>query len=82
MSAKPVLARPHVFMTFVAAALSALIAIGLLSAVTGLFQRDGAPFEQVVITERACANYSFVSERETCERLFLAASRVRNVASR
>jgi hypothetical protein len=82
MNAKPVLARPHVVTTIIAAALSALIAIGLLSAVAGLFQRDGAPFEQVVVAEHACANYAFVSEREACVRLFLAASRVRNVASR
>ena len=82
MNAKPVLARSHVVTTIVAATLSALIAIGLLSAVAGLFQRDGAPFEQVVIAERACTNYAFVSEREACVRLFLATSRVRNVASR
>ena len=82
MNAKPVLARPHVVTTIVTAALSALIAIGLLSAVTGMFQRDGAPFEQVVIAEHACANYAFVSERETCVRLYLAASRFRTVASR
>ena len=54
MNAKPVLARPHVVTTIVSAALSALIAIGLLSAVIGLFQRDGAPFEQVVIAEHDC----------------------------
>ena len=82
MNAKPVLARSHVITTIVATALSALIAIGLLSAVAGLFQRDGAPFEQVVIAERACTNHAFVSEREACVRLFLATSRVRNVASR
>ena len=82
MNAKPTLARPHVVTTIVAAALSSLIAIGLLTAVTDLFQRDGAPFEQVVIAEHACANYAFVSERNTCVRLYLAASRVRNVASR
>ena len=82
MNAKPTLARRHVVTTIVAAALSALIAIGLLTAVTDLFQRDGAPFEQVVIAEDACANYPFVSERESCVRLYLAASRFRNVASR
>jgi hypothetical protein len=82
MNAKPKLARPHVVTTLVAAMLSILIAIGLLTAVTGLFQRDGAPFEQVVIAEHACADYAFVSEREACVRLFLAASRVQNVASR
>jgi hypothetical protein len=81
MNAKPTLARRHVVTTIVAAALSALIAIGLLTAVTDLFQRDCAPFEQVVIAEHICAN-AFVSERETCVRLYLAASRVRNVASR
>jgi hypothetical protein len=81
MNAKPVLAGPHVVTTFVAAALSALIAIGLLSAITGLFQRDGAPFEHVVIAERACANYAFVSEREACVQLFLATFHVRNLAS-
>jgi hypothetical protein len=82
MNAKPTLARPHVAATLVAAALSTLIAIGILTAVTGLFQRDGAPFEQVVIAEHACANYAFVSERETCVRSFLAAARVQGVASR
>ena len=82
MNPKPVLARPHVATKIVAAGMSAFIAIGLLTAVTGLFQRDGAPFEHVVVAERACANYAFVSERQTCERLYLAASHVRNFASR
>lgn len=82
MNAKPTLALPHVVATLVAAALSTLIAIGLLTAVTGLFQRDGAPFEQVIIAEHACANHAFVSERQNRVRLYLAASRVQNVASR
>jgi len=82
MNAKPTLARPRVVTTIAAAALSTVIAIGLLTTVTGLFQRDGAPFEQVVIAEHACANHTFISEREACVRLYLAASRVRNVASR
>jgi hypothetical protein len=82
MNAKPVLARPHVATTIAAIALSALIAIGLLTAITELFRRDGAPFEQVVIAEHVCANKAFVSEQEACVRLYLAASRVRNFASR
>jgi len=82
MNVKPKLARPSVVTTLVTVALSTLIATGLLTAVTGLFQRDGAPFEQVVIAEHACASYAFVSERETCVRLYLATSRVQNVASR
>jgi hypothetical protein len=82
MSTKPVFPNPRIVTTIVVATLSALIAICLLNAVTGLFQRDGVPFEQVVIAERACADYAFVSEREACVRAVLAASRVRNLASR
>ena len=82
MSTKPVFPNPRIVTTIVVATLSALIAICLLYTVTGLFQRDGVPFEQVVIAERACADYAFVSEREACVRAVLAASRVRNLASR
>jgi hypothetical protein len=82
MNVKPTLPRPGVVTTLVTVALSTLIAIGLLTAVTGLFQRDGTPFEQVAIAEHACANSAFISEREACVRLYLAASRVQNVASR
>jgi len=56
MSAKPILTHPRVATTIVAAVLSAFIAIGLLSAVAGLFQRDGTPLAQIVIAERACAD--------------------------
>lgn len=82
MNAGSTLARPNVVTTIAVAALAVLIAIGLLGSVAGLFQRDGAPFEQLVIAERACANHGFVSERETCVRLYLAALQVRNIASR
>jgi hypothetical protein len=51
MNARPTLVRRHVVTTIVAASLSSFIAIGLLTAVADLFQRDGAPFEQVVIAE-------------------------------
>lgn len=81
MNAKHMPTRPHI-VTTLAAALATLIAIGILTAVTDLFQRDGAPFEQVVIAEHACANHEFVSERQNCVRLFLATSRVQSVASR
>ena len=80
MNAKPILARPHVGTTLVGAALSALIAIGLLANVAGLFLRDGAPLEQAVIAERACSDHAFVSEREACTRSFLAASHRQQVA--
>lgn len=82
MSAKPVFPRRSAGTTLVAAALATLVATGLLGSVAGLLQRDGAPLQQLVIAERACSDQPFVSEREVCVRLFLAASRVRNVASR
>ena len=82
MNVKPTLTRPWVVTTLIRVALSTVIAIGLLTAVTGLFQCDGTPFEQVAIAEHACAKYAFVSERETCARLYLSASRLQNVAGR
>lgn len=82
MNAKPVLARPHVSTTIVAALASAIISIGLLSTVTGVFQRDGAPLEQLVVAEHACADRAFVSEREACVRSYLAALRLQRIASR
>ena len=56
MSANPTLARPRVVTTIAAAVSSAVIAIGLLAAVAGLFQRDGTPFERAVIAQHACAD--------------------------
>ena len=43
MNGKPKLARPRVVTTIAAAAPSTVIAIGLLTAVTDLFQRDMRP---------------------------------------
>lgn len=72
----------NIVMMIVAVALSALIAIGLLGAVAGLFLRDGTPYEQVAIAERACASHAFVSEREACARALLGRANVSRVASR
>jgi hypothetical protein len=77
MNARPTLPRPRLGVTLVAAALAALIAIGLLAAVAGLLLRDGTPLARLVIAEHACADRAFVSERETCVRSFLVASPVR-----
>lgn len=82
MNSQSITTRHHIVTMIVAVVLSALIATGLLSAVAGLFLRAGTPFEQVIIAEHACANYAFVSERETCMRSFLAALHVQNVANR
>jgi len=80
MNAKPTFPQPSSFSIAVAAALAAFIAIGLLTAVTFLFQRDGAPLEHVAAAERACIQHVYVSEREACVREWLDAARASNVA--
>ena len=82
MNAKPTLARPSSLSITVVAALAAFIAIGLLTAVTFLFQRDGAPMARLAAAERACAQFAYVSEREICMRQWIAAASAPNVASR
>jgi len=81
MNAKPTFAQPSSFSSTVAAALAAFIAIGLLTGVAFLFQRNGAPMEQLAAAERACTLHVYVSEREACMREWLAA-RAPNVASK
>ncbi|HEX9276337.1 MAG TPA: hypothetical protein VGA51_08060 [Casimicrobiaceae bacterium] len=81
MNTMPVLACP-LGQTIVAVALSFLVAIGLFTAVAGLFLRDGTPLQNVAIAERACSEFALVSEREACVRSFLAAAYRQRVASR
>jgi hypothetical protein len=76
------LTHPHFVTMILAAMLSAVIGIGLLSAVAGLFLRDGTPYEQALIAQRACANNAYVSEREACARAFRGDSHISPVASR
>jgi len=82
MNAKPAFARRPAAVHVAAAALAVLIGLGTLGALTGMFQREGTPFEQLVVAEQACADRTFVSERQTCVRSFIAATRVQNFASR
>ena len=81
MNAKPTFPRPSSLSTTVAAASATFIAVGLLTGVAFLFQRDGAPMEQLAAAERACTQQVYVSEREACMRDWLAA-RAPNVASK
>ena len=81
MHAKTTFPQPSSFSTTVSAGLATLVAIGLLSAVAFLFQRDGAPMERLAAAERACTQHVYVSEREACMREWLAASAA-NVASK
>jgi hypothetical protein len=48
MNTKPVLASSSIATTLAAAALSVVITIGLLTAVTGLFLHEGTPLQNVV----------------------------------
>ena len=66
----------------IAAGLAVAIGIGLLAGLATLFQRAGTPLQHVVIAERACSGYRFVSEREDCQRSYVSASRAERVASR
>ena len=80
MSIQPIFTRLGA--RLVSGAFAVLIAIGLLTGVAALFLRDGFPFEQALVAERACSGYAFVSEREACMRAFAAALERPAVASR
>ncbi len=82
MNTRPVLIRPHVGTTIVAAALSVVIATLLLLGVVELFVRDGFPLQNVVIAEAVCGEHSRGSERDACVQSLLAGSYHRHVASR
>ena len=82
MSALSALPRPSVATVAVSMMLAAAIGTGILATIAGLFQDVGAPFEHVVVAERACGDRAFVSERERCVDAYLAAARHRTVASR
>ena len=53
MNRTPNRERPHGVAVAIAAALSTLIAIGILAEVAGLFQSRGAPMARFAIAERA-----------------------------
>jgi hypothetical protein len=58
----------------VAAVLSVLIAMALVSGVIYLFQSRGNPMAQLAAAERACAQNNYASDRDTCMREWLHAS--------
>lgn len=82
MNTKPIPGRSPSFAIAAAAALSTVIVVGLLTAVTTLFQSRGAPLAQLASAERVCAAHAYVSAREICMREWLAASQARRIASR
>lgn len=74
--------RPRGAAIAIAAALSTLIAVGIMAGVTDLFQSRGAPMAQLADAERACALQIYVSDRERCMREWIAASSHYTVADR
>lgn len=81
MNAKLNFASPSSTLTVAAATLAAVIAIGILWAVVSLFQSRGMPMEELAAAERACAQHTYQSERETCMKQWLAESRATRVAT-
>jgi len=79
MNIEPNLSPVQAIVIAIFAALATSIAIGIVAAVTGLFQSRGMPFEEVVAAERACASRTYVSERQNCVREWLAASKSQSV---
>ena len=67
---------------FSAAMAAGIVATTLFSAVVLLFQNRGAPMEQWLAAERACAQYHYRSERETCMQQWAARSRATAVAAK
>lgn len=72
--------RPQGVGIVVVAVFSTLIAIGILSGVTDLFQSRGAPLALLAAAERACTGQVYVSDRERCMREWFAASEGARVA--
>ncbi len=73
MNARPELPGNSPLSVTVIAALAVVVAMGLLAAVTAMFQSAGTPYAQVVAAQRACADRAFVSEREHCVQEWLTA---------
>jgi hypothetical protein len=82
MNAKPTLARPRATTLAAAAFLSAVIGIGVLGSVAGLFQSRGMPMAELVTAGHACTGHAYVSDRDACIREQVAAARGQRVANR
>jgi hypothetical protein len=79
---KPTFAHEKaVMLVAVLAMLGTAIGVGVLTAVTGLFQ-SAEPLGRLVAAERACIQHAFLSERETCMSEWLAATRSPSVAKK
>jgi hypothetical protein len=82
MYTKPALTRPNSVSIVIAAALAAVVAVGMLTLVVEGFHSRGTPLQELAVAERACSTHRYVSERETCMREWLAAKRGHSVAGK
>jgi hypothetical protein len=79
---KPTFAHEKaVMLVAVLAMLGTAIGVGVLTAVTGLFQ-SAEPLARLAEAERACTQHAFLSERETCIGEWLAATSHPSVAKK
>jgi hypothetical protein len=76
----PFLARPGPVALATTAAVSTVIAVAILGAVTALFQSRGLPMEELAAAERACSEHVYVSDRETCVRNWVSAAHGERIA--
>jgi hypothetical protein len=82
MTVKPDARQSSLAIRFVAAALAAIITVGILTGVTELILLGGLPFERLVAAERACSNHHYISERDACMREWAALQRTVSVAGK
>lgn len=82
MKSTPTATAKEAISTFAAAALASFIAMAVLSSVAFLFLREGKPLQRLAAAERACAHYSYLSERKVCMNAWLAAAQSGPVARR
>jgi len=77
---KPSLARSGPVALAATAAVSTVIAVSIIGAVTALFQSRGLPMEELAAAERACSEHVYVSDRETCMHNWVSAAHGERIA--
>jgi hypothetical protein len=82
MRANPVFPRHSSLATLITSAAATLIALGILIGTTMLFQSRGKPMAELAAAERACAERTYVPDRERCMREWVAAAHGDRLAER
>jgi hypothetical protein len=82
MRANPAFPRHSSLGTVITSAAATLIALGTLIGTTMLFQSRGKPMAELAAAERACAEQTYVPDRERCMREWVAAAHGDRLAER